>query len=80
MNDTTERTTRTPPKQKARQLARQLRGEHPDYAYLKQVFRHLRAELAVEIPRTPRRLPHMPSEEDLRRYCRAVRSPLLCPS
>jgi len=72
MNDTTQRTTQTPPKQKARQLARQLRGEHPDYAYLKQVFRHLRAELAVEIPRAPQRLPHMPSEEELRRYYQAV--------
>ncbi len=63
---------RTPPKQKARELARHLRGERPDYAYLKQVFRHLRAELEVEIPRAPKRLPHVPSEEELRRYYQAV--------
>jgi len=72
MNDTTKRTAQTPPKQKARQLARQLRGEHPDYAYLKQVFRHLRAELAVAVPRAPQRLPPVPSEEELRRYYQAV--------
>jgi len=72
MNDMTNRIARTPPKQKARALARQLRGEHPDYAYLKEVFRHLRAELAIEIPRTPRRLPPVPSEEELRRYYQAV--------
>ena len=29
---------RTPPKRKARELAKHLRGEHPDYAYLKAVF------------------------------------------
>jgi len=72
MNDTAKRTARTPPKQKARALARQLRGEHPDYAYLKEVFRHLRAELAIEMPRTPQRLPPVPSEEELRRYYQAV--------
>jgi len=63
---------RTPPKQKARELARHLRGEHPDYAYLKQVFRHLRTELEIEIPRTRTRLPHVPSEDEIRRYYQTV--------
>ncbi len=53
-------------------MARHLRGERPDYAYLKQVFRHLRNELEVKIPRAPKRLPQVPSEEELRRYCRTV--------
>ncbi len=70
MSDTSER--RTPPKQKARELARHLRGERPDYDYLKQVFRHLRAELEIEIPRAPKRLPHVPSEDEIRRYYQAV--------
>lgn len=72
MNDTTKRTAQTPPKQKARELARHLRGEHPDYAYLKQVVRHLRTELAVAVPRAPQHLPPVPSEEELRRYYQAV--------
>jgi integrase/recombinase XerD len=63
---------RTPARTKARQLARHLRDERPDDAYLRQVFRHLRAELAVERPRTPKRLPHVPSEEELRRYYQTV--------
>ena len=63
---------RTPARTKARQLARHLRGEHPDDAYLRQVFRYLRAELAVEHPRTPKRLPQVPSEEEVRRYYQAV--------
>ncbi len=56
---------RTPARKKAQQLARHLRGERPDYAYLKQVFRHLREELAIAIPRAPQRLPHVPSEEEM---------------
>jgi integrase/recombinase XerD len=63
---------RTPARRKAQQLARHLRGEHPDYDYLKQVFRHLRSELAIEIPRTPKKLPYVPSEAEIRRYYETV--------
>ena len=63
---------RTALKQTARQLARHLRGEHPDYAYLKEVFRHLRAELEIEVPRPKQRLPSVPSEDDIRCYYQAV--------
>lgn len=64
--------TRTSAKQKARQLAKHLRGEHPDYAYLKVVFRHLRAELEVTIPDPGHRLPRVPTEEEIQRYYEAV--------
>jgi integrase/recombinase XerD len=64
--------TRTPAKKKAKELVTHLRSERPDYAYLKQVFRELRAELAISVPRAPKRLPHVPSEEELRRYYDAV--------
>ncbi len=63
---------RTPARTKARQLARQLRGEDPDDRYLKQVFRYLREELAIPRVQGPQRLPHVPSEEELRRYYQAV--------
>lgn len=73
MRSATETTPqRTPARTKAQQLARHLRGEHPDDAYLRQVFRHLRVELAVERPRPAKRLPHVPSEEEVRRYYQAV--------
>jgi integrase/recombinase XerD len=70
--DAAPRIPRTPPKQKAHELARYLRGERPDYAYLKQVFRHLRTELEIAIPRQPKRLPHVPSDEEIRRYYETV--------
>lgn len=39
------------------QLAKHLRGERPDYAYLKDVFRHLREELGAGLtPDTPTQL------------------------
>jgi integrase/recombinase XerD len=63
---------RTPARTKARQLAKHLRPERPDYDYLKQVFRHLRTELGIEIPRGPKRLPYVPTEEEIRRYYEVV--------
>lgn len=63
---------RTPPKRKARQLAKHLREERPDYAYLKTVFAALRVELNVEVEREPKKLPYVPTEEEIRSYYKAV--------
>ena len=63
---------RTPARKKARELAKYLRAEQPDYAYLKSVFYHLRRELEVAVPRAEKSLPYVPSEEEIRRYYSAV--------
>ena len=63
---------RTPARRKARQLTRHLRGERPDYAYLKEVFRHLRAELGIEVAQAPKTLPYVPTENEIRRYYQTV--------
>jgi len=63
---------RTPSKRKARELAKHLRSEHPDYAYLKAVFRDLRTELDIEVQREPKRLPYVPTEQEIRRYYETV--------
>src|SRR6266852_2516796 len=63
---------RTPPKKKAKELAKYSRAERPDYAYLKGVFRELRQELEIEGPKAPLRLPEVPTEEELRRFYQAV--------
>ncbi len=63
---------RTPPKKKARELAKYLREERPDYNYLKSVFRHLRAELEVEMPKTNKKLPYVPTEDEIKRFYEAV--------
>ncbi|MGH3809999.1 MAG: tyrosine-type recombinase/integrase [Pseudonocardiaceae bacterium] len=63
---------RTPAKRKARQLAKHLRAERPDYGYLKEVFRHLRDELGVQAAKTPATLPYVPSTDEIRRYYETV--------
>ncbi|MGK7915272.1 MAG: hypothetical protein AB4038_06940, partial [Prochloraceae cyanobacterium] len=63
---------RTPAQKKAKQLAKHLRGERPDYNYLKSVFRHLRTELEVEVPKAQKKLPNIPTEEEIKRYYDAV--------
>jgi integrase/recombinase XerD len=65
-------TRRTPAKQKARELAKYLRSERPDYGYLKQLFRELRAVLEIAVPRPSQRLPDVPSDEEIRRYYEVV--------
>lgn len=64
--------TRTSAKKKAKELAKLLRPEHPDYAYLKSVFREVRQELDVEVPHTPKRLSDVPTEEELRTFYQQV--------
>lgn len=65
-------TERTPPKKKAKELAKYLRAERPDYPYLKSVFRALREELEVPVPRREVRLPEVPTEDEIRRFYQAV--------
>ncbi len=59
-------------RQKLYRLAKYLREERPDYNYLKSVFRHLRTELEVEVPKAQNKLPNIPSEEEIKRYYDAV--------
>jgi integrase/recombinase XerD len=65
-------TDRTPPKKKAKELAKFLRTERPDYLYLKSVFRELRTELEIAVPRKEVRLPEVPTEDEIRRFYQAV--------
>ncbi len=63
---------RTPPKTKAKEIAKLLRDERPDYHYLKSIFKNLREELDVEVIREPKKLPDVPTEEEIERYYKAV--------
>jgi integrase/recombinase XerD len=63
---------RTPVRQKAKQLAKTLRQENPDYDYLRELFRHLRKELSIEIIPKDKKLPYVPTEEEICKYYKAV--------
>jgi integrase len=62
----------TPPKQMAQRLARILRPERPEYAYLAKVFQHTRALLAVRPAIRGKRLPHLLTDRELVAFYEAV--------
>jgi integrase/recombinase XerD len=64
--------TRTNPQKKAKELAKLLRNERPDYQYLKAVFRHLRTELNVPVVTAVKSLPDIPTEDELKQYYEIV--------
>jgi len=59
---------RTPVKKKAKQIAKLLKPERPDYSYLRELFRQLRFELDIEVIRNEKKLPYVPTEEEMRKY------------
>lgn len=46
--------------------------KQPDYDYLRAVFVHLRKELGVEVGSKAKKLPYVPTEEEIRKYYKAV--------
>lgn len=68
----TDSIKRTPVRQKAKQFVKSLRQEYPDYNYLRELFRHLRRDLGVEVIRKTRKLPYVPTEEEIDRYYKVV--------
>jgi len=63
---------RTGPRKKALQIIKYLRHEDPDYNYLRAVFVHLRKELGIKVGSKAKKLPYVPTEEEIRRYYKAV--------
>lgn len=66
-------TKRTSVKEKAKQLIKLLKPENPDYNYLREIFRQIRKELNVQVnTSTPKKLPQVPTEEEIAKYYEAV--------
>jgi integrase/recombinase XerD len=64
--------TRTPVRKKAKQFAKLLVKDYPDYNYLRELFRHLRSELKIIPVKKSSKLPYVPTEEEMRKYYQAV--------
>ena len=64
--------SRTPPSKMAKQLVKYLRPQRPNYNYLRDLFRHLRKELEVPVRTAPKKLPLIPTEEEIKKYYEAV--------
>lgn len=63
---------RLSPHKKALQIAKYFRHENPDYNYIRAVFQQLRRELNVQVTSAPKKLPYVPTEEELKKYYEAV--------
>jgi len=59
---------RTPTKTTVSKIVKILRNEHPDYIYLRHLFQQIRNELKIAVENQSKRLPYVPTEEDLKRY------------
>lgn len=64
--------TRTPVREKAKQFAKLLLKENPDYNYLRELFRHLRKELDISAIQKEKKLPYVPTEDEIKRFYAAV--------
>lgn len=63
---------RTPVREKAKQVAKLLIKENPDYNYLRELFRHIRFELEIVPGKKPKALPYVPTEEEVKKYYTVV--------
>ncbi|CAO5676263.1 MAG: Tyrosine recombinase XerC [Holosporales bacterium] len=63
---------RTVPHKKAKEIAKLLKDEKPDYNYLREIFRSLRKELNVEVEKKTKKLPFVPTEEEIEKFYQSV--------
>jgi integrase/recombinase XerD len=64
---------RTPVKKKAKQFLKLLKNEDVDYNYLREIFRTVRKELNLSVnSKAPKKLPYVPTEEEISRYYETV--------
>ena len=64
---------RTPVREKAKYFCKHLKKENPDYNYLRELFRHIRKNLDINVDKgKERRLPYVPTEEEISKYYNTV--------
>ncbi|HAT1976920.1 TPA: tyrosine-type recombinase/integrase [Legionella pneumophila] len=63
---------RTPTKEIVKKISKILRDERPDYIYLRDLFKKIREEFDIVVTTHPKRLPCVPTEEELRQYYNIV--------
>ena len=63
---------RTPTKDIVKKISKILRDERPDYIYLRDLFKKIREEFDIIVTTQTKRLPYVPTEEELKRYYHIV--------
>ena len=54
--------------ERAKQIAQIIQIDNPDYYYLKELFKKLRKELEIKRTLEPKKLPYVPTSEEIKRY------------
>lgn len=63
---------RTASAKKAKEIAAYFIQEEPDYLYIREVFRHLRKELDIEVCLVPKKSPYIPSDAEIEKFYQEV--------
>jgi integrase/recombinase XerD len=63
---------RTPTKTIVKKICKILCDERPDYIYLRDLFKKIREEFNLEVTTQAKRLPYVPTEEELKQYYKIV--------
>lgn len=63
---------RTSAAKKAEELAKYLRNERPDYNYLLALFQNIRKILDVPVTSKSKKLPYVPTEEEIRKFYKSI--------
>src|SRR5476651_1329303 len=63
---------RMPIAKKAKQIAKLIKDERPDYHYMRLLFQLVRKELDVVVLRKGVKLPYVPTEEEIKRFYTTV--------
>lgn len=63
---------RTPTKEIIKKISKILRDERPDYIYLRDLFKKIREEFDIKVTTHAKRLPYVPTEEELKQYYNIV--------
>ena len=59
---------RAPTKDVVKKISKILRDERPDYVYLRDLFKKIRAEFDIGVTKQSKRLPYVPTEKELKQY------------
>ena len=63
---------RTPTKEIVKKITKILRDERPDYIYMRDLFTQVRKKFEIGVEKKAKRLPYVPTEEELKRYYEVV--------
>ena len=59
-------------KKMAKRIAKMISSESPNYDYVRDLFRYVRKELNIPVTKQSKRLPYVPTEEEIKKFYSAV--------